>query len=641
MLAPRQSAIRIAALTAVAVALSAFHSAACADAPHNVILFVPDGLRSAIVDASTAPTMARLREEGVNFKNSHALFPTFTTANASAFATGHGLGDTGDFSNSIYTRLAVQGTVTPFLENDSVQRDLNAALEGNYLDEPSIIAAADAAANPEHVRFSTAVIGKLGPVAIFDPAALAGTDTLIIDDSTGQAGKDIPIAAVWRQAITDAHIKPVDAPARGDNGASGTFIADLAQQQYFLEMTVKVVLPRFKRLGNPFVLVYWTRDPDGSQHTQGDGDINGPTSMTAIRVADGALAALEQALKALDLYDTTDIIVAADHGFSTITKTNGIAATDGITHTNGTAKATGGRALPTGFLALDLASTLRKADPTLDLFDPDLANQRVDAQQPVLSKGDGLIARDPRLPQVIVAANGGSDLIYLPVLGPEGPVGDESHPSPSEQRRIRALGKQIVEALLEQDYVSGLFVDEKKLGKLPGALTLEDIALTGHARTPVPAIVVSFRSQVARPCTRAEALLCTREIADTIYPAGGGMHGSFSRADTWNFMAARGPDFRQGFQDDMPASNADIGMTIAELLHVQLTPKGSLSGRVLTESLRSHADDPLPLVEHHTQLSDPSAQGLRTVLQIQTVGSRRYLDAGGFADRTAGLEGSH
>jgi hypothetical protein len=593
------------------LAFTSIASPAIAANPHNLILFVPDGLRAAIVDASTAPTMARLREQGVDFINSHSLFPTFTTANASAFATGHGLGDTGDFSNSIYTGIAIQGTVTPFLENDSVQRDLNAALDGNYLDEPSLMAAAAAGATADKLQFSTAVIGKLGPVAIFNPAALAGTDTLVIDDSTGPGASGIEISAGWRQAMADAHIKPIDAPGRGDNTVPGTFIPNLAQQQYFLEVTLKVVLPQFKQRGKPFVLVYWTRDPDGSQHTQGDGDINGPTSMTAIRVADGALAAIEQQLKALDLYDSTNIIVAADHGFSTITKESD------------------GRMLPTGFLALDLAAGLAKSDPTLHLFDPDQKNQPVDPQQPKLSKGDAVIGSDSQSPQVVVAANGGSDLIYLPVLGAEGP---------GEQRRIRALGKRIVSLLMEQSYVSGLFVNDKLLGKLPGTLSMSAIGLMGAARTPVPAIVVSFRSQQAKPCDKLEPLLCTREIADTIYPGGGGMHGSFSRADTWNFMAARGPDFRPGFRDPLPASNADIGMTIAELLKLQLTPKGQLSGRVLTESLRSHAEEPLPQVEHHLEVSDPSAQGLSTRLQVQSVNGHRYFDAAGFTGRTAGLE---
>ncbi len=75
--------------------------------PHNLILFVPDGLRAAMVDASHAPAMAALRDAGVNFANPHSLFPTFTTANASAMATGHYLGDTGDFSNTIYAGFPV------------------------------------------------------------------------------------------------------------------------------------------------------------------------------------------------------------------------------------------------------------------------------------------------------------------------------------------------------------------------------------------------------------------------------------------------------------------------------------------------------------------------------------------------------
>jgi membrane-anchored protein YejM (alkaline phosphatase superfamily) len=89
---------------------------------------------------------------------------------------------------------------------------------------------------------------------------------------------------------------------------------------------VKAALPHFKETGKLFVLVFWSRDPDGTQHNQGDSfhsltpGINGPTSLSAIRNADTALASIEQALKALGLYDTTNIVVAADHGFSTISK---------------------------------------------------------------------------------------------------------------------------------------------------------------------------------------------------------------------------------------------------------------------------------------------------------------------------------
>ena len=57
------------------------------------------------------------------------------------------------------------------------------------------------------------------------------------------------------------------------------------------------------------------------------------------------------------------------------------------------------------------------------------------------------------------------------------------------------------------------------------------------------------------------------------------MHGSFSRADTWNFMAMQGPDFKQQFVDPAPASNADVGRTIAHLMQLDTRDKGQLVGR--------------------------------------------------------------
>ena len=55
----------------------------------NIVIFVSDGLRSGSVNAEDAPTYYEVRTRGVFFANSHSLFPTFTTANASAIATGH------------------------------------------------------------------------------------------------------------------------------------------------------------------------------------------------------------------------------------------------------------------------------------------------------------------------------------------------------------------------------------------------------------------------------------------------------------------------------------------------------------------------------------------------------------------------
>jgi hypothetical protein len=115
---------------------------------------------------------------------------------------------------------------------------------------------------------------------------------------------------------------------------------------------------------------------------------------------------------------------------------------------------------------------------------------------------------------------------------------------------------------------------------------------------------------------------------------GQGMHGSFSRGDTWNFMAMQGPDFKAQFVDAAPASNADVGRTIAQLMRLDVSDKGKLIGRVLSETLPGGA---LPDVSSCVIASEPAANGLVTVLDMQQVGATRYFDVAGFPGRTVGL----
>jgi hypothetical protein len=198
--------------------------------------------------------------------------------------------------------------------------------------------------------------------------------------------------------------------------------------------------------------------------------------------------------------------------------------------------------------------------------------------------------------------------------------------------RDKALARRVIDVLRAQDYVSGLFVDSS-FGRFTGTLPLSAIALEGNAVTPRPNIVVNFRTMTTG-C--AEPLLCSVEIADTTLQQGQGMHGSFSRADTMNFMAARGPDFKSGFADDAPASNADIGRTIAHLLGLTVRSRGSLVGRILAEAF---VGGKLPAHTRKILQSSADSNGLRTVLRYQTVGRSLYFDAAGFLGRTVGLDG--
>ena len=117
---------------------------------------------------------------------------------------------------------------------------------------------------------------------------------------------------------------------------------------------------------------------------------------------------------------------------------------------------------------------------------------------------------------------------------------------------------------------------------------------------------------------------CSVEVADTVLRQGQGMHGSFGRGDTMNFMAAIGPDFKSGYVDALPVSNADVGITAAQLLGLSPKPRGDLIGRVMTEAMPNGAT---PKVAAATVQSQPAANGLRTVLNFQRVGAQRYFDS--------------
>jgi arylsulfatase A-like enzyme len=620
----------------------------------NVIIFVSDGLRAGSVNSADAPTMFWIQTHGVNFANSHSLFPTFTTANASAIATGHYLGDTGDFSNTFYIGHPVflngtfgraPGTYAPYIENDSVLGDLDAQFTGNYLNEETLLSAA------RKDGFNTAAVGKMGPAAIQDVSQLnpvggrfSVPQTIIIDDGTGTAD-GVPLSGQVASALADAGL-PTATPMRvqptGNNTTPGTTDSNFKQQAYFADATTRVILPMFKKNGKPFALLYWSRDPDGTQHNQGDSlnklvpGINGPTSKAALKNADNNLKQILDFINAdPQLAANTDIFLTADHGFATISRhdldpaghaTASYAATLIYKENDGRQEVNTGF-LPIGFLAIDLAHELG-----LPLFDPDSQVngadgkkifERVDPaiaeQNPTVRQrpatGNGLIGGTGRIAEqtdakVVVAVNGGSDLIYLP-----------SHDAD--------LAAKIVKFLTEQDYVGGIFVNDE-YGTLPGALPTSAIRLIGSSPVPSPTIVVTFKVFSTDPL---HPEMSGVQITDTNLQQGQGMHGSFGRANTFNFMAAFGPDFKKQFVDQAPISNADIEPTLAAILGLQVPSNGKWKGRVLREAVAGGPSS-VPY-QREVTVSKGSGNGKTTVLMYQKLAEQFYFDQACFKNTPA------
>jgi arylsulfatase A-like enzyme len=649
----------VASLFLVVVATPAQQSAAAKPAQRNVIIFVADGLRPGSVNAKDTPALWSIRQNGVNFVNSHSLYPTVTTANASAIATGHLLGDTGDFGNAPWIGYPIfasgnfnlpAGTPTPFLENDEVLADLAGHYGGNYLNETTLLTAA------ANAGFNIASIGKLGPTAIQEIESITpdrrsfpfGSSTIMIDDQTGTP-TGFPLSATLIQKILDAGLSP-EAPTRGNgydtnaewnNGYrgnishAGTLRANVVQQAWLADVATKVILPQFQKdAPRPFVLLFWSRDPDGTQHYQGDSlgslspGINGETSRQAVMNADRNLKEILDWLDAHpDVKANTDIFVTSDHGFATIARQE--VSVTGKKSASAAAQqnyfdATGNLdtpqfTLPNGFLAIDLAMGMET-----NLFDPDrpagegspepfrqIPLLPVIFQHPLL--GNGLLGPDVRKPdgsdaRVIVTSNGGSDLIYVPDKNPD-------------------TVKQIVGLLATYDYVGGIFVDDE-YGPLPGALPMSAIGLVGSSLTPRPAIVVAFKVFYLTPGDLQTAV----QVSDTYLQEGQGNHGGFGRDSTFNNMAAIGPDFKAGFADAAPVSNADIAPTIAHILGLDIAAHGTLKGRPIVEALRGQPDA-FPFAANVVE-SAP-ANGKLTVLQFQEAGGERYFDRACYLDATS------
>jgi len=389
----------------------------------------------------------------------------------------------------------------------------------------------------------------------------------------------------------------------------------------------------FLNRGKPFALLYWSRDPDGTQHFQGDSlnklipGINGPTSKAALKNADNNLKQIMDYINSdPQLAANTDIFLTADHGFATISKhdidaaghaTASYAAKWIYKDAQGRQEVNTGF-LPVGFVSIDLAHELG-----LPLFDPDSQIDGPDgkktfepvdpAAEPQLPNvrqhpvgGNGLIGGTGRIAnetdaKVVVAANGGSDLIYLPAHDPD-------------------LVKRIVAFLAQQDYVGGLFVDDA-YKEVPGALPSGSIRLVGSSLTPTPTIAVAFKTFSTDP---KDPIMNGVQITDYVLQHGQGMHGSFGRANTFNFMAAYGPDFKKQFVDQAPISNADIAPTLAWIIGFDIKSKGELKGRVLQEALAG--GPPAIPFKRRTAASESATNGKKTILMYQQMENQVYFD---------------
>jgi arylsulfatase A-like enzyme len=282
----------ISALARLAGAICIATAAAAGNATLNVVM-VLDGLRPDSITADETPNLWRLRQEGVNFTNGHAVFPTVTRTNATAIATGTYPDRNGMFGNQLYVR---EVDSTHAFGNDDHRNllRLDEATGGGMVLAPSL-----AEILAQHGKTLAVVSsGTTGSALLVNPRAPKSVGILV--NAFWEPGKRVAFPDAANEAIL-TRFPP--APEKGGN--LDPYSAHVSWTQRVLR---DYVLTELK----PAVVVNWLTEPDHLQHAVGAGS---PQARAAIRNDDREVGLLFDRLRELELAEKTNVIVVSDHGF--------------------------------------------------------------------------------------------------------------------------------------------------------------------------------------------------------------------------------------------------------------------------------------------------------------------------------------
>lgn len=251
------------------------------------LVFIIDGLRPDSISAAETPNLFRLREQGVNFTNSHAVVPTVTRVNSAVLGTGNQPGNNGIVGNQAYLpSVAADRPVDVGLASELLK--LRTA-EGRITLTQTLAERLQARGK----RFVTLGSGTSGSSLLLNPTAPDGTGVMI---NTGSNDGPRAFPASVGTEVERRFGAPPTTP--------GTSKVD-----YVIKVLNEYVLTDLA----PDVVMTWMTEPDGSQHANGTGS---PEALKAIRNDDRNIGLVMEQLSQRGLAGRTNIMVVSDHGFS-------------------------------------------------------------------------------------------------------------------------------------------------------------------------------------------------------------------------------------------------------------------------------------------------------------------------------------
>ena len=472
-----------------------------------VLVIVFDGLRPDHITPTETPALWDLAGRGVRFLDHHSIFPTLTRVNVGSMFTGRLPAGHGIVGNYMY-RPDVDPSwgISTGVQSDIVR--LQERLGQGILTAPTL----GEVLRQNGEAMTVVGVGSSGNTFLQHPNA----------ESTGGAvvHPEFTLPGPLADELSD-RFGPW--PAEGvPNGAR-------------IERAATVLLEYLLPVYRPAAATIWMSDPDSAQHKTG---IGSRKSVEGLRLADRQLARIVAHLEEHGMAETTDILVASDHGHSTVLE---VIAVDGL------------------------------------LIDVGLKPSR-------------------ECPDVLVADNGGSALVYVP-------DGDGR------------LVEEVARLLMSQPWCGPLFTRGEVAGTVP-------FSAVGYNHPTSPDILMSLAwdSQPNRHGVKGRIYSCG-EVG-----VGLGNHGSASPYEVHNTLVAAGPHFKQGVSSSAPTSNADLFPTILRILGIE---SGSpTDGRVLEEALEGGPEPEEVFVS--TSILEESADlgGVTYSQQVQVsrVAGTPYLD---------------
>ena len=257
----------------------------------HVVVVVWDGMRPDFVTERIAPTLWRFAREGVTFRRHHSVYPTMTSVNGAAIATGAYPNRNDLLANREY-RPGIDLKKEFDICHPQAIRKGDEISGGKYLALPTV-------AEIVHAAGRRAVIAGTKSVALIHDRHAEWTNAISKDSFTKFAAAPMP-QSVREEALRLLGPLPIQPSSTS------------AQRNAYATRALTDILWRD---GLPAYSLLWLSDPDRTQHEYSPG---AEPSMAAIRSSDRNFASVLEALSKKRARETTDLLVVSDHGFSTI-----------------------------------------------------------------------------------------------------------------------------------------------------------------------------------------------------------------------------------------------------------------------------------------------------------------------------------